>query len=68
MKKIKLMPGNEGKDCPGNGTVHGIECQCDECDYLMCCVPEYSPDECEECNIDYCPRIIERGKFSRLIY
>lgn len=68
MKKIKLMPGNEGKDCPGNGSTPGIECQCDECDYLMCCVPKYSPDGCTGCNIDYCPRITEEGKFSSLIY
>ncbi len=68
MEKIKLMPGNEGKDCPGNGTVPGIECQCDECDYLMCCVPEYSRGGCEDCNIAYCPRLTERGKISRLIY
>ena len=26
-----LVPGNEGRNCPGNGTC------CDECDYLICC-------------------------------
>ncbi len=59
MEKIELMPGNNGQDCPGNGTVWGIECLCDECDFLMCCVPEYSPNGCEGCNNKYCPRIIE---------
>ena len=59
MKDIRLIPGNEGKDCPGNGTVQGIEIQCDECDFLMCCIQEYSPNGCEGCNIDYCPGIIE---------
>ena len=56
MQEIELMPGNEGKECPGNGTVPGIECQCDECDYLMCCTPEYSIGSCEECNLWDCPR------------
>ncbi len=56
MEEIELMPGNEGEDCPGNGTVPGIECQCDECDYLMCCIPEYNVGGCEECNLQDCPR------------
>ena len=56
MQEIELMPGNEGKECLGNGTVPGIECQCDECDYLMCCTPEYSIGSCEECNLWDCPR------------
>ncbi len=30
-----LIPGNEGKDCPGNG-FHEAECCCNECDYMMC--------------------------------
>lgn len=36
----KLIPGNGGRDCPGNG--YGKkECACDECDYFLCCFPEY---------------------------
>ena len=40
---IKLIPGNGGRDCPGNGGHYDengkiIECCCDECDYLMLCV------------------------------
>lgn len=37
-----LIPGNGGKNCPGNG-LHKhpdgstIECCCDECDYMLCC-------------------------------
>lgn len=39
---VYLIPGNGGKDCPGNGAhidENGkrIECCCDECDYMMCC-------------------------------
>ena len=58
MQEIKLIPGNEGKDCPGNGFFPGIEIQCDECDFLMCCIPEYSPNGCEGCPDKDCPRLI----------
>ena len=42
---IKLTPGNEGKDCDGNGEHYDengnlIECLCDECDYLRLCLSE----------------------------
>lgn len=51
---MELIPGNGGKDCPGNGT-RG-ECCCDECDYLMCCFDETQPLVCEECDDERCPR------------
>lgn len=62
-KKIKLflidteteiMPGNLGKDCHGNGKT--IECCCDECEYLQCCIDEEYPHECADCPDKYCPR------------
>ena len=59
MEKIKLRPGNNGQDCPGNGTAPGIECQCDECDFLMCCIPELNPHGCNDCDLDDCPRRIK---------
>ena len=39
---IELIPGNGGKDCPGNGehtdkNGHLIECCCDECDFAILC-------------------------------
>ncbi len=42
---IYLTPGNEGKDCLGNGEHfdeqgNPIQCCCDECDYTACCLPE----------------------------
>ena len=42
---IKLTPGNEGKDCLGNGFHYDengnkIECCCNECDYMMKCLTE----------------------------
>ena len=45
----KLVPGNGGKDCPGNGehydeTGQCIECCCDECDYFLDCMESYAPD------------------------
>ena len=39
---VELMPSAGGKDCPANGEHPDIECQCDECDYMMLCYP---PDE-----------------------
>lgn len=59
-----LIPGNDGKDCPGNG-VHvdekgePIECCCNECDYLICCCEEYKQIKCMDCTNSDCPR---RGK------
>lgn len=35
----ELTPSYHGKDCLGNGQHPGIECCCDECDYLMICFP-----------------------------
>ena len=39
---IELIPGNGGKDCPGNGehtdeNDHLIECCYDECDFAILC-------------------------------
>lgn len=58
-KDVDIMPGNEGRDCLGNGETldeNGdlIECCCDECDYLMCCY--YKNVDCLSCDIDECPR------------
>lgn len=46
----KLTPGNNGESCRFNGNCKNIfgktiECRCDECDYLMCCLPH----ACENC-------------------
>ena len=49
-----LIPGNGGKDCPGNGETG--ECCCDECDYMMCCFGEGKPD-CGGCKDRFCPRV-----------
>ena len=52
---IELTPGNDGKDCLGNGSHYEengelIECCCDECEFLLCCVSEYhKPEHCESC-------------------
>lgn len=39
---VALIPGNGGKDCPGNGSYtdasgRPIECCCDECEYMLLC-------------------------------
>ena len=41
---VFLLPGNNGKDCPGNGKNPNIECCCDECDYMLCCLTDAHPE------------------------
>ena len=55
-----LIPGNNGKDCPGNGEIKDdngeiIECCCDECDYFLCCFEEQGIDDCKNCLDPDCP-------------
>lgn len=62
----QLIPGNFGKDCPGNGEhfdAEGnlIECCCDECDYMICCFENANGDKCRYCRDTYCPNVGERG-------
>ena len=52
---IVLTPGNGGKDCLGNGEHPGIECCCDECDYMLCCLAE-GEEDCFHCKDLECPR------------
>jgi len=62
--RIMLVPGNYGKDCPGNGLHKDsngniIECLCDECDFLLCCTEENYKEACEGCPETECPRLWE---------
>lgn len=50
----ELIPGNGGKDCPGNG--ENGECCCDECDYLICCFYEKMKQSCGQCRDPKCQR------------
>ena len=50
---VVLLPGNRGKDCPGNGKQN--ECCCDECDYMLCCFGN-TELSCESCHDQDCPR------------
>ena len=57
---LNLIPGNEGNDCPMNGThidENGeiIECECDECDFMMCCMANFDYQLCENCFYNECP-------------
>lgn len=59
---IIITPGNFGEDCLGNGKhINGvgkiIECCCDECDYLLCCIDEDLSQACAKCEHAICPRI-----------
>ncbi len=58
---IRLTPGNNGRDCAGNGEhrdIFGniIECCCDECDYLLCCMEDNLLYSCISCDNKECPR------------
>lgn len=60
---IELTPGNCGVNCLGNGEHldkegNVMECCCDECSYLMCCLPEHCKDKCENCTYTECPNNI----------
>ncbi len=63
---VTLIPGNNGRDCFGNGehtdsNGHLIECCCDECSYYLCCCPDPRiepsvwPDGCKTCAETDCP-------------
>ena len=52
----ELIPGNCGKDCPGNVENNPHVCCCDECDYMMCCLPTHDEKECTSCKENDCPR------------
>lgn len=56
---IELTPGNHGEDCKGNGkhideNGNFIECCCDECNYLFCCISDEV--NCSECIDSPCLR------------
>ncbi len=51
-----LIPGDQGRNCPGNGTVPKVECCCDECDYMRCCFVMAS---CSACADPDCPRQVK---------
>lgn len=60
----ELIPGNNGKDCPGNGEhidENGdiIECCCDECDYMLCCIETHIETACKNCSDYRCPRALK---------
>ena len=51
-----LVPGNGGRNCPGNGEDDPMNCCCDECDYMMCCFEMEDDHLCLVCEDRYCPR------------
>lgn len=51
-----ITPENLGADCLGNGKHKGVECCCDECDYMMCCMENHNTEECLICKDKNCPR------------
>ena len=58
---IVLFPGNNGKNCKGNGKHKDfkgkiLECCCDECDYLICCTTKNYKALCLDCDDKNCPR------------
>lgn len=64
---IELTPGNKGADCLGNGEHvnkdgNRIECCCDECNYMMCCLDTHQSETCQTCTDPYCPNTKELSK------
>lgn len=58
---IELTPGNCGRDCLGSGLHYDengcpMECCCDECDYMRCCMEDHRPEQCIGCKCRLCPR------------
>ncbi len=56
-----LIPGNRGRECPGNGESIGkegnmIRCCCDECAYMQCCLEDHCLSMCKTCDDVDCPR------------
>lgn len=60
-----LTPGNLGKDCLGNGKHIGIECCCNECDYMLCCLETHDYSQCSTCNDKNCPLSSKQEKHSK---
>ena len=58
---VVLTPGNLGMDCLGNGEHEGVECCCDECDYMLCCLDIHWVEICLNCTDAECPRRDENG-------
>lgn len=50
-----LIPGEQGKNCPGNGQDPSVECCCNECDYMICCFGNPNMQQCLICNDPECP-------------
>ncbi len=53
---VELTPGMKGEFCNENGLHEGIECCCDECDYMLCCLETADDNMCEGCFDSDCPR------------
>ncbi len=55
-----LTPGNDGKDCLGNGSHYDefgnlLEICCEQCDYFLCCNAKNNEFNCEVCEDTLCP-------------
>ena len=73
MKNYYLIPGNNGKNCDGNG-LHktknsiSIKCRCEKCGYKACC----AEGQCKKCKLENCPRKkalkqIRKNKTSKIL-
>ena len=56
----RYIPGDGGKLCRYNGrhySVFGnkIECECDGCEYILCCVEMVGREKCGRCRDVVCP-------------
>ena len=56
----RYIPGDGGKLCRYNGrhySVFGnkIECECDGCEDILCCVERVGREKCGRCRDVFCP-------------
>lgn len=61
---VPIIPGNDGKDCPGNGSNPDIECCCGECDYMLRCLDPQFPAQCRTCADLECPRKVTQNRMA----
>ena len=54
---IQLIPGNCGNECPGSWELTGLDCCCDECDYMKCCLETHNMADCLTCRDPDCPHV-----------
>ena len=64
---IELIPGNCGNQCPGSWELAGLNCCCNECDYVMCCQENHDMADCRKCTDPDCPHALGQSRQTQLL-